>query len=153
MIACSAPHVPRTLTENINYYTIPPSFPVIKLQNRGFEKEMTLLTTRTQQRNALAIQTAFPLGDGQQSGYSSSFRASRRQNPFYSPLVDLDHVTYTCPTGLTGLPVQSRTHCLHGMVSHRQSSHLTQVDVTHIPHTHTHTHTHFFLYFGVLRLS
>ena len=39
MIACSAPHVPRTLTENINYYTIPPSFPVVKLQNRGFEKK------------------------------------------------------------------------------------------------------------------
>ena len=55
-------------------------------------------------------------------------------------LVDSDHVTYTCPTGLTDLPVQSRTHCQHGMDSynccqkpalntrHNQSSHLTQVD-------------------------
>ena len=48
-------------------------------------KEATPLTTGTQQRNALAIQTAFALGDGQQTGYSSSFRASRRQNLFYSP--------------------------------------------------------------------
>ena len=118
---------------------------------------MTLLTIGTQQRNAVAIQTAFPLGDGQRTGYSSSVRAPRRQNSFYSPLVDLDHVTYRCPTGLTDLPVLSRTHCLHGMdsyyccprtttlnTSHRQSSHLTQVDVTHIPHTHTYTHTHLF---------
>ena len=32
--------------------------------------------------------------------YSSSFRAKRRQHLFHPSLVDLDHVTHTCPTGL-----------------------------------------------------
>ena len=101
--------------------------------------------TRTQQRNALAIQMAFPLRDEQQTGCSSSFCTSRRHNLFCSPLVNLDHVTYTCPTRLMGLPAQSWTHCLYSMdtcnccprkqkttldTTHCQSSHLTQVDVT-----------------------
>ena len=147
MIACYAPHVPRTLTENINYYTIPPSFPVVKLQNGGFKKKLHCWRPGPNKETLCrSKRPSLSEMDNRLAACSSSFRASRRQNSFYSPLVNLDHVTYTCPTGLTGLAVQSRTHCLHGMdsynccpknkktttlnTSHRQSSHLTQVDVT-----------------------
>ena len=47
---------------------------------------LPLLTTEVQQRNALAIQTAYPLGDGQQADYSCLFPAKRRQKLFY-PLI------------------------------------------------------------------
>ena len=73
----------------------------------------------TQQRYALAIRTVYPLGDRQQTDYSSSFRAKRRQNLFYPSLVDLAHVTHTCPTGLMAYP---RTHGMEGINKFKKSS-------------------------------
>lgn len=73
--------------------------------------------TGTQQRTTLAIQTAYPLGDGQQSVLAHFTPHADRTHSTPS-LVDLDNMTYTCPTVLAGLSVQSWTHCLHGTDSH-----------------------------------
>ena len=51
-----------------------------------FNPKITPLTTEAQQRNTLAIQTAYSLGDGQQADYSSLFHAKRWQNLYY-PLI------------------------------------------------------------------
>ena len=57
----------------------------------------------TQQRHALAIRTVYPLGDGQHF-------ATNADRTYSTPsLVDLAHVTHSCPTGLMAYPR------MHGM--------------------------------------
>ena len=74
--------------------------------------------TRTQQRTALAIQTAYPHEDGHQSVLAHFAPHAARTHSSTPSLVDLDNMTYTCPTELAGLSVRSWTHCLHGTDSH-----------------------------------
>lgn len=97
--------------------------------------------TRTQQRTTLAIQMAYPHGDGQQSVLAHFTPHDARTHSTPS-LVDLDNMTYTCPTELAGLSMRLWTHCLHGTDSHncytkkrsfkRISQQSSQVDMTQI---------------------
>ena len=65
----------------------------------------------TQQRHALVIRTVYPLGDGQQTILAHF--ATNADRTYSTPsLVDLAHVTHTCPTGLLTYP---RTHGMEGI--------------------------------------